>query len=150
MLPSLVAVILLPAVVARLLRARLLGVGNDRRAHGPLPAEAEKRRSNVLRLLCVLTIVVAVLQAAAGYEIAQFVYSLGGSGGPRGWREIWDERRPVNLAIAIGPVLVLGTLLIAALRRRRADLVYTLALWGNYMLALVGFVVSFVVNNVLY
>ncbi len=139
-LPALVVMLLLPAVVARLLRARLLHTGNDPGAGGPVPAEAEKRRSAVMRLLCVLTIVVAAAQAAAGYALAQFLHGVGG-GGPAG-----EEERRVYLAIAIGPALILGTLLIAALRRRRADRVYTLALWGNYTLAFVGVVLLFAVN----
>ncbi len=140
-LPALVVMILLPAVVARLLRARLLlRTGNDPGAGGPVAAEAGTSRSAVMRLLCVLTIVVAAAQAAVGYALAQFVHGIGG-GGPAG-----EGQRRVYLAIAIGPALILGTLLIAALRRRRADRVYTLALWGNYTLAFVGVVLLFTVN----
>jgi len=141
-LPSFVVILWLPAVVAVLLRARLMGTGNDPGAGGPIPAEAEKRRSGVMRLLCLLTIVVAVVQVAVGYALAQNAQGMSGGGG------IGDELRRVYLAIAIGPALILGTLLIAALQRRRADRVYALATWGNITLVLVGVVEFYVVEIV--
>ncbi len=149
-LPASVVMILLPAVVARLLRARLLGVGDDPGTGGPSPADATARRTAVMRLLCGVTIVVALVQAAAGYQMAQLLHSLSGSEGPRGWIEVWDERRAANLAIAIVPALVLGVLLVAALQRGRAHRLYSLSLGGNITLAVVGLLVSFVVNNTLF
>jgi hypothetical protein len=145
-LPALVAILLLPAVVALLVRKRLRSTEDDPGAGEPVPAEAEKQRNAITGTLGFLTIAVTVLQAAAGYEFTQVVDSLAGSEGPGGWREGWDGRRLVDVAVAVGPALVLGALLISALRRRDAHRVHGLALWGNITLVPVGLVLWFVVS----
>jgi hypothetical protein len=142
LLTSAVVAIPLPALVAVLLRSRLMGPSHAPGDDAAMPVGAGDRRIPAMRLLALLTIVVAGVQAALGYQTTQWVTRFSASEGPRNVTEVWEEQRAAHLAIAVVPALVLAALVLLALGRRRADRLRALALQGNIMLVVVGFVLA--------